>query len=112
VAALLAVARFRVEVGALGLRDVAVAGRYLRLGPLELPESGRMRLTRLHPGSIVKAGLSTVLVPLPKASLATVAGGAGGAGSVTGVDLLAWAREVVTAIVPRPAGAQKGPVEG
>ncbi|MGF1645337.1 MAG: DEAD/DEAH box helicase, partial [Kineosporiaceae bacterium] len=112
VSALLEVARFRVEVGATGLRDVAVAGRHLRLGPLELPESGRMRLTRLYPGSIVKQGLSTVLVPLPKASLAVAAGGAGGAGSVTGVDLLAWARDVVTAIVARPAGAQKGPVEG
>jgi transcription-repair coupling factor (superfamily II helicase) len=115
VAALLEVARFRVEVGALGLRDVAVAGRYLRLGPLDLPESGRMRLTRLYPGSIVKQGLSSVLVPLPRAPLSAVAGGAGstgGAGSVTGVDLLAWARGVVTAIVPRPAGAQKGPVEG
>ncbi|MGF1664226.1 MAG: transcription-repair coupling factor, partial [Kineosporiaceae bacterium] len=110
VAALLEVARFRVEVGALGLRDVAVAGRYLRLGPLELPESGRMRLTRLYPGSIVKQGLSSVLVPLPRAPL--TAATAGGAGSVTGVDLLAWAREVVTAIVPRPAGVQKGPVEG
>jgi transcription-repair coupling factor (superfamily II helicase) len=112
VTALLEVARFRVEVAALGLRDVAVAGRYLRLGPLDLPESGRLRLARLYPGSIVKQGLSTVLVPLPRPSPAGAASPPAVGGTVTGVDLLAWAREVVTAIVARPAGAQKGPVEG
>ncbi len=102
VRALLAVAKFRVHVIGLGLHDVAVAGRYLRLAKLDLPDSARMRLDRLYPGSVVKTATSTILVPVPRT------GGLGAAEPAAddgGLAVLEWVRQVVTAIVPTPAAA-------
>ncbi|HVE63916.1 MAG TPA: transcription-repair coupling factor [Mycobacteriales bacterium] len=65
VANLVAVAGFRERARRSGLRDVGVQGTYIKLAPVELPESRQLRLVRLYPGSIVKAQLRTVLVPRP-----------------------------------------------
>ncbi len=103
VRALLSVARFRVQLAGLGLRDVAVAGRYLRLGPLDLLDSARMRLDRLYPGSVVKPGTSTILVPVPRSGGPGSLGG-GATQSDGGAALLEWVRKVVTDVVPPSAG--------
>jgi len=65
VANLVAVACFRERARRSGLRDVGVQGKYIKMAPVELPESGQLRLARLYPGSIVKAPVRTVLVPKP-----------------------------------------------
>src|SRR5690349_18382763 len=54
VASLLDVARFRARCRRAGLTDVTVQGNYVRFLPVELPESGRLRLQRLYPKSVVK----------------------------------------------------------
>jgi transcription-repair coupling factor (superfamily II helicase) len=61
---------------------------------VDLPESALVRLQRLHPGSIVKAGLRTMLVPRPTTAVI-------GGRPVRDEELLAWAREVVDTVVDR-----------
>ena len=49
VEALLAVARFRVLARSAGLTEVVLQGSAIRFHPVNLPESGQMRLARLYP---------------------------------------------------------------
>ncbi|MGA8994550.1 MAG: transcription-repair coupling factor [Nocardioidaceae bacterium] len=99
VASLLAVARFRGRARQAGLTDVTIQGKYVRFAPVDLAESTTVRLNRLHPGSIVKANLRTMLVPRP--STAVVAGR-----PLRDEELLGWAREVIDMVIDRvPAGA-------
>jgi transcription-repair coupling factor (superfamily II helicase) len=79
---------------------VTVQGKYLRFAPVELPDSATVRLNRLYPGSIVKPGLRTMLVPRPTTAVI-------GGQPIRDEALLTWAREVVDSVVDRvPAGAQ------
>ncbi|HEU4566710.1 MAG TPA: transcription-repair coupling factor [Marmoricola sp.] len=98
---LLAVARFRARARRAGLHEVTVQSRYIRFAPVELPESRVVRLHRLHPKSVHKPGLRTMLVPRPQP--------AGFGSQPLGDDeLLAWARDVIEQVVdpqPVPAGA-------
>ena len=77
---------------AAGLEEVVTQGKYLRLGPVELKDSQVMRLKRLHPGSVIKAALRQVLVPLP---LTERIGGA----PLVDEPLLDWAETLVTKIL-------------
>ena len=97
VESLLFVARFRARLRQAGVREVTVAGKYVRFAPVDLPDSRVLRLQRLHPRSIVKAPVSTILVPRPQTAL--VAGK-----PVAGVALLEWARGVIEEVIdPQPA---------
>jgi transcription-repair coupling factor (superfamily II helicase) len=100
VASLLEVARLRARARRAGLTDITVAGRYLRFAPVELPDSGRVRLNRLYPKSILKPAVRTMLVPKP---LPATIGGP----PLRDEEILAWARQVVDSVVDRepvPAG--------
>ncbi len=98
---LLEVARFRAHVRAAGLTDVTLQGSNVRFAPVELPDSGRVRLARLYPGSIVKPAIRTILVPRPTTARI-------GGTPLRDTDLLAWAREFVDALLPGET-ASKGP---
>ncbi|WP_192771802.1 transcription-repair coupling factor [Plantactinospora soyae] len=65
VANLVAVARFRLLARAYGLADVSVQGKYVRFGPLPLPDSKQLRLKRYHPDAVYKAATDQVSVPRP-----------------------------------------------
>lgn len=91
---LLLVARFRVLAQQAGLAEVVLQGAKVRFHPVELPESGQMRLNRLYPGTIIKPALRTILIPRPMT--ATVGGQ-----PVIGTDLLEWAISVVNVVQPR-----------
>lgn len=96
---LLFVARFRARCRAAGVGEVTVAGKYVRFAPVDLPDSRVVRLQRLYPRSIVKAPVSTILVPRPQT--AAVAGR-----PVAGVALLEWARGVIDEVIdPQQAQA-------
>ncbi|MEZ5091967.1 transcription-repair coupling factor [Nocardioides sp.] len=88
VTSLLQVARFRARAREAGIGEVTISGKYVRFAPVELAESRTLRLQRLHPGSVVKAALGTVLVPRPQT------GGIGGR-PIVGLALLEWARSVI-----------------
>ncbi len=89
---LLEVARLRVVARAAGIEDVAVQGRYVRFGPVQLRESQRLRLGRLYPGSLVKDATSTLLVPTPTSARV-------GGRPLRDTAVLRWASDLVTAVV-------------
>ena len=100
VASLLSVARFRGRARQAGLTDVTIQGKYVRFAPVDLPESATLRLNRLHPGSIVKAPMATMLVPRPSTAVI-------GGQLIRDEALLAWAREVIDSVIDRaPVVAQ------
>ncbi len=89
---LLEVARLRTVARAAGIGDVAVQGKYVRFGPVELRESQTLRLQRLYKGSIVKPGTSQILVPAPMTAPI-------GGRPVRDKDVLAWATSLIRAVV-------------
>jgi transcription-repair coupling factor (superfamily II helicase) len=62
-AALLAVARVRAEAVRLGIRDIAVQKGSVRIFPLVLRESQKLRLKRLSPRALLKSN-DEIVVPL------------------------------------------------
>ena len=103
VASLLQVARLRVRARAAGVTDLNAAGNFVRFAPVELPESGQLRLQRLYPKAVVKPPVRTILVPRPRTAAV------GGAPLRDGA-LLAWCRQVLDSVVDRAtASAQEGP---
>ncbi|WP_191280153.1 transcription-repair coupling factor [Nocardioides flavus (ex Wang et al. 2016)] len=98
VESLLVVARFRARCRQVGVGEVTVAGKYVRFAPVDLPESRVVRLNRLYPKSIVKAPVSTILVPRPQGAGFPVK-------PVAGVALLEWARGVIDEVIAPPAPA-------
>ncbi len=89
---LLEVARFRLLARRAGLTEVALQGNQVRFGPVELPDSGQMRLQRLYRGATVKQATRTILVPRPTTARV-------GGQPVRDVALLAWARELIEAVL-------------
>jgi transcription-repair coupling factor (superfamily II helicase) len=96
---LMEVARLRVLARSAGVAEVVLQGGYVRFGGVDLPESRRMRLTRLHPGTQVKPVTRTILVPRPKP--ATM-----GAAPIVDAPLVAWAAEVIRAVILEPIGGR------
>lgn len=99
---LFALAQLREYARSLGVKEIAQQGRYLRLQPVELSDAATMRLKRLHPGSILKPAVRTVLVPLP---------GSGRLGSDPVIDepLLEWVEALLRNIVAyRPQVSAEG----
>jgi transcription-repair coupling factor (superfamily II helicase) len=105
VASLLEVARLRVRARAAGVAEINTAGNYVRFAPVELPESGRLRLQRLYPTTVIKPAVRTILVPRPRTAAV------GGAPLRDGA-LLTWCRQVLDSAVDRATAAarqQEGP---
>ena len=90
---LMAVAHLRTMAKSFGLTEVVLQGKFLRLAPLNLPDSAVMRLNRIYPGSIVKVASSTVLVAR-KSSPNWIEGG-----EIGDTSALPWTIEVLTSIV-------------
>ncbi|MQA32814.1 transcription-repair coupling factor [Modestobacter roseus] len=62
---LLAVARFRAAMRRLGVTEVSMQGRNVRVGPVELRESQVMKLSRLAEGATYKEAVRTVSIKVP-----------------------------------------------
>ena len=80
-----------VHIG-VGVTEVTVQGKYVRFHPVELPESRVVRLQRLHPKSLYKAPVATMLVPRPQPP-------GFGAPAPRDEELLAWARQVIDGVI-------------
>ena len=102
--ALLGVAALRARAKASKLTEVVVQGKFLRLGPLTLPESKQMRLARMYPGSLYKSATRTVLVAL-------LAQGqwnpTKGQALMVDTSLLAWVFEAVNQLSEPPKASSK-----
>lgn len=89
---LFAVARLRRTLRASGLEEVVTQGKYVRINPVELRDSQVMRLKRLHPGSVIKAAVRQVLVPVPTTARI-------GGAPLTDEALLEWVETLVTKVL-------------
>ncbi len=96
---LLAVARFRIHARRAGVTEVVAQGTFIRLTPVELPDSRALRLTRLYPGSLVKPATRTILVPRPTTARV-------GGQPVRDTALLDWLRDLVDAVLLEPVSAR------
>jgi transcription-repair coupling factor (superfamily II helicase) len=92
--ALLDVALLRAFAKSLGIRELVLAGKYLRISPLVLPESVQLKLNRLYPSSIYKSQSSTVMVAIPRAGAWTPP--AHGAQKLGDTSHLAFARQALS----------------
>jgi transcription-repair coupling factor (superfamily II helicase) len=120
---LLAVAAFRQTCRRLGVAEVALTGTSIRVSPVELPDSGQLRLKRLYPSATYRPTTQLVSVPRP------VIGDRVGAGRIAGTAgreplrdtrLLDWCMRLITDLVapaavtatddaePSPVGVQAG----
>ncbi|MFD3455346.1 transcription-repair coupling factor [Streptomyces sp. NPDC058691] len=89
---LLLVAGLRLLARKVGVADITLQGANVRFSPVELRESQELRLNRLYPRTVVKAGTKQILVPRP--STARIGGK-----PVVGRELLSWTAELLTAVL-------------
>jgi len=98
---LLKVAELRLAARRVGLTEIVQTGTRIRISPVELPESGQLRLTRLFPGSVIKPATRTILVPVPRTAKV-------GGKPLTGDELLARVGNLIdTALSAGPAAAKE-----
>jgi transcription-repair coupling factor (superfamily II helicase) len=83
---LLAVAGLRIYAKSLGIKEIALAGKNLRMQPIYLPESAQIKLNRLYPGSIYKSASETVLIARPHTPNWIEAGQLGDTSTLAWVD--------------------------
>ena len=97
------VATLRNQAREAGLAEIVAAGTRVRLSPVELAESGAMRLTRLFPGSLVKPATRTILVPRPQTARV-------GGKPLANRELIAWTRAMIDAVLlDRPPPVTSSP---
>ena len=89
---LLEVARLRTVAREADVANISVQGKFVRFGPLQLPESQQLRLQRLYPGTLVKDAVRTILVPRPMT--ARVAGQ-----PLRDTAVLRWAIDLIHAVL-------------
>ncbi len=94
---LMDVATLRERLRKQGITEAITQGKYLRLSPVQLPESQGLRLQRLYPGTVIKPAVRQILVPVGKA-------GRMGAAAPTDEDLLAWVNQLLTVLESPVAG--------
>lgn len=80
---LIDVARLRVKARAQGLTEISAAGSNIRFAPVELPESGKVRIARVYPKSIYKEAAKVLILPQPRQNVI-------GGKPLTGPELLEW----------------------
>ncbi|PFG17389.1 transcription-repair coupling factor [Propionicimonas paludicola] len=98
VAALLAVAAFRLHAKNCGVQEVVAQGNFIRFAPADLPDSAQLRLARLYPGSQVRKASGFILVPRPMTRPIT-------GQPLVDAELLAWAGKVLTDLFAGPSPA-------
>ena len=100
---LLAVAHLRTIAKSYGLTEVVLQGKFLRISPINLPDSAVMRLNRIYPGSLVKNATSSLLVA--RAAAANWIPG----DEVGDTSALPWTIEVLNSIIAPVKSATKRP---
>ena len=90
---LIDVARLRVRAKQLGLTEVVIQGKYLKLAPVTLPESLQLRLTRMYPGSLIKTATESIMVARSAAPNWQASGDLGD------TSILPWTMEVLNSIL-------------
>ena len=89
---LLEVARLRTVARKAHVGNISVQGKFVRFGPLQLPESQQLRLQRLYPGTLVKDAVHTILVPRPMTARV-------GGQQLRDTAVLRWAIDLIHAVL-------------
>ena len=89
---LASLARLRALAAHLGVREIVAQGKSIRFAPVSLPESARMKVTRLYPGTVLKPATRTIVVPAPGTARM-------GGGPIEGEDLLRWVEVLLHAVI-------------
>ena len=87
------VARLRVRAKQLGLSEVVLQGKFLKLAPVTLPESLQLRLNRMYPGSLIKSATQSILVARAAGPNWQVSG------DLVDTSILPWTMEVLNSIL-------------
>ena len=88
---LFAVAALRNRAKGFGLREIALAGKSVRLATLDLPDSAQLRLARLFPGSTYRVAAQTLMVPIST-------GTPGLGNNLRDEEILEWAHRLLDAL--------------
>ena len=91
-ARLAALARLRALAAELGVREIVAQGKSVRFAPVDLPESARMKVTRLYPGTVLKPATRTIVVPAPGTNRM-------GGVALSGEEVVRWAEVLLRAVV-------------
>ena len=91
-ARLAALARLRALAAELGVREIVAQGKSVRFAPVDLPESARMKVTRLYPGTVLKPATRTIVVPAPGTNRM-------GGAALSGEEVVRWAEVLLHAVV-------------
>ena len=89
---LAALARLRTLAAELGVREIVAQGKSVRFAPVDLPESARMKVTRLYPGTVLKPATRTIVVPAPGTNRM-------GGAALSGEEVVRWAEVLLRAVV-------------
>ena len=95
---LFAVSAVRAHAREVGIAEISAQGKYVRLSPVELPESAQLRLKRLYPGTILKPAIRAILVPAPMTAKV-------GGQPLTDAALLEWLEALLNVTTPLAVGA-------
>ena len=111
---LAAVSALRRRAARLGLAKVVAAGPNLRIEPVKLLDSRRMRMSRMYPGARFTESTEVLQVPLPggTASSRSPLAGVGERRVGDEGDIVAWTGRVLATLLepdPEPAGADPSP---
>jgi transcription-repair coupling factor (superfamily II helicase) len=90
---LIEVAQLRVRAKQIGLSEVVIQGKFLKLAPVTLPESLQLRLMRMYPGSLIKAATESIMVAR------TAAPNWQAGGDLGDTSILPWTMEVLNSIL-------------
>ena len=81
------------------IEEITMAGRNIRLAPVQLSDSRQARLKRLHPRAVPKPAIRVILVPTPaEAKL-------GASAEVTNDELLDFVENLINAVFIAPIGS-------
>ncbi|AKE41795.1 transcription-repair coupling factor Mfd [Corynebacterium kutscheri] len=93
---LLAVARLRHCAREVKLSDIGMQGTRIKVHPMELSDSGQVRLKRLFPGATYRAAAKAVQLPMPTAGRNVTDA------RLRDVELLQWVADFISAMWSKP----------
>ena len=96
------VSRLRLLCRDLKVHEVVTAGTKISFSPIDLADSGQVRLKRLFPAAMYRATTKIVLIPMPKQ-------GAGmRAKPLRDVELIQWCADAITQLAGLPSRDMRG----
>lgn len=91
VTSLIQVATLRATARKLGIQELIMHGKNLKISPIKLAESRQLRMQRIYPGSLYKGGTNVALIAIPSQEWSPL----GDKAKLRDTSLIAWATAVL-----------------